>query len=238
MIAHLPRRTSGTTGPDAHAHTVELSFEAALRRDLQSGPIFAYEAVVGGWLKRAFDIVFALLALILAAPFIGVAALIVKLLNRAPVFSSDERLGYGGRSFKRYRMRLLAPSAEMVRLHQPGDAPLAPVNDNPKQHLKLGARLRRAGLEKAPQLLNVLSGRMSLVGPAPLTRDGFEQLSAGKRYYLSARPGLISLRCIEGEAQPNDEAPLYKLYVKSWSPQLDLRILALSVRDALRRGFN
>lgn len=238
MIAHLPRRKSGTASPGAHAHSADMSFEAGLRRDLQSGPIFSYESVVGGGLKRALDIVVSLAALALALPLIALTAFVVKALNPAPVFSTDERLGYGGRGFKRYRMRLLAPSAEMVRLHKPGDAPLAPVNDNPKQHLKLGARMRRAGLEKAPQLLNVLTGSMSLVGPAPLTRDGFEQLIAGKRYYLSARPGLISLRCIDGDAQPNDEALLYKPYVKSWSMRLDLRILALSLRDALRRAFN
>ncbi len=238
MIAHLPRRRSGAAGPDAHARPVELSFEAGLRRDLKSGPIFAYEPVAGGWLKRAFDIIFALVMLIIAVPLMALIAFVVICFNRAPVFLRDERLGYGGRGFHRYRLRLLAPSAEMVRLHQPGDALLAPVNDNPKQHLKFGARLRRAGFEKLPQLLNVLAGRMSLVGPAPLTRDGFELLSVGKRYYLSARPGMISLRCIDGDAQPNDEAPLYKLYVKTWSLGLDLRIIALSLRDAVRRGFN
>src|SRR5262245_20394785 len=107
MLIQMPR---GSRDQQGAQNAGECStFEAALRRDLASAPVVSYDATLGGWLKRGVDLTLTLLSLPVWAPVMLGAALVSKLRHPAPVFVSDERIGYGGRVFKCFTLRLDPP---------------------------------------------------------------------------------------------------------------------------------
>ena len=219
MLVKMPR---GPVDEDRLSIQSECDpFEAGLRRDLASTPVISYESAIGGWTKRAFDLVVTTLTAPLwltALLFISLAA---RLRHRARVVYADERVGYGGCVFRCYRLRLDPPVAEVLVLR-----PAAPANNvvaaaEPAKDRR--SNLRRA-LERLPQLFNVLKGDMSLVGPAPLSRAEVEPLKTAKRYYLSARPGVVGPSNLVGENQEESDAQ-YKVYSLCWSLMTDLNLL-------------
>ena len=211
MLIQLPSGSPDQPGPQ-NAEQPNTTFEAGLRRDLASAPIVSYDAVLGGAGKRAIDVVLALVSAPLWLPLMLGAIAVAKLRTKGPVFQSDERIGYGGRAFNCYSLQITRPSDEEA------------AND-------LSPRTRRAkwrlALQRLPQLLNVLKGDMSLVGPLPLTREALEPMKSARRYYLSARPGVVGVATIIGGGGDPSQ---YKIYAMSWAITTDVLILW----DALR----
>ncbi len=234
MLIQMPR---GSTDQPGTQNAEECdAFEAALRRDLASAPVVSYEAMIGGWAKRVFDFALTVVSLPVWLPVLLGAALWSKLRHPAPVIETHERIGYGGRAFACFSLRLEPPSATIERLHGPKDEQVVPANDwsmIASQAEGRRAKWRRA-LERLPQLFNVLRGEMSLVGPAPLSREELEPLKTSKRYYLSARPGVVGVSAlVDSDAEP---ASQYKLYALSWSLLTDAVILADGLRTLRDRG--
>lgn len=235
MLVQLPRGSSGApkASPDGECN----AFEAALRRDLASAPVVSYDPVLGGWGKRAMDFAFAVISAPVWAPAILIAAVWVKARHSAPVFTSTERIGYGGRAFACYRMRVAPPSAVIERL-RPASADEAPEPANDWGQIASRAETWRAKwrrlFERLPQMLNVLRGEMSLVGPAPLEADELVPLKTSKRYYLSARPGVIGIASI-ADADAEDPGH-YKIYALAWSLTADLLILWDAMRGLREKG--
>lgn len=207
------------------------SFEAALRRDLASTPVISYESTIGGWSKRAFDIA---LTSVTAPAWLLLMLLSVaaaKLRHREPVLYADDRIGYGGNAFRCFHLRLDPSTAHVLVLR-----PEALTND--LSALAMRAEDRRAkwrrGLERLPQLFNVLRGEMSLVGPAPLTCAEVEPLKTAKRYYLSARPGVVGVSAVVGEHE--ERAAQYKVYSLCWSLATDASLLLKAFVSLRERG--
>lgn len=186
-------------------------------------------------LKRLIDLAGALGLLVLSAPLLLLAALAVKLSSPGPVLFRQERIGLGRRAFTVWKLRTMQVDAEAdgdERLASTGDPRLTPV----------GAVLRRYRLDELPQLVNVLLGTMSLVGPRP-ERPGFvERFSVAVPGYaerFSVPPGLTGLAQTHGDYHSSAENKLrYDLaYIANWSPWLDLAILLRTVKIVLtRRG--
>lgn len=220
MLIQLPSGSPDQPGPQ-NAEQPNTAFEAGLRRDLASAPIVSYDAMLGGVGKRAIDVAVTLFTAPLWAPVLLAAAGIAKLRLREAVFLSDERIGYGGRTFQCHSLKLVASD---------GDKALEPAPENLVSITRTtparGARWRMA-LERLPQLFNVLKGDMSLVGPSPLSREALEPLRSARRYYLSARPGVVGVSTIIGGS---DDPSQYKIYAMSWAVTTD----ALILWDALR----
>lgn len=229
MLIQLPQKNSGQakSSPDAECN----AFEAALRRDLSSAPVISYDSVLGGWGKSTVDVALALVTAPVWAPAMLIAAAVSKLRHPAPVFITEERIGYGGRAFGCHRLRIDPPTAVIERLPIGGEQPPEPANDwgAIASRAQTGRAKWRRFFESLPQLLNVLKGEMSLVGPAPLSSEELEPLKTSKRYYLSARPGVVGIASI---ADADEEDPgHYKIYALSWSLGADFLILW----DGLRR---
>ena len=184
-------------------------------------------------LKRPLDVVLSTIMLILSAPFSLLIALAIKLEDGGPVLYAQERWGHGGDKFKVHKFRTMVPNSdEEFGLKQ------AKVNDH--RMTRVGRLLRPAGLDELPQLLNILRGDMSFVGPralavGELVDDGdgnhttYEHIS-GFRERLAVRPGLTGLATIY---IPKDACPRRKfrydlLYIRNQSVWLDLRLIALS----------
>jgi exopolysaccharide production protein ExoY len=234
MLIQLPGGSPDQPGP--RNGESGSAFEAGLRRDLASAPIVSYDATLGGWPKRLIDLFVALLTMPVWMPVMMLAAAWAKVRNPAPVFLASERIGYGGRSFKCFALRVALPAAKVERLRVEGE----PEND-PANHWSVitnqaedrRAKVRRV-LERLPQMLNVVFGDMALVGPSPLTREQLEPLKTARRYYLSARPGVIGVHSA-AETHENDPAQ-YKIYAMSWAFDTDALILWDALRSLRDRG--
>jgi exopolysaccharide production protein ExoY len=234
MLIQLPGGSpdqQGSRGADS-----ANAFEAGLRRDLASAPVVSYDTVLGGWGKRVADLTLALLSAPLWLPLMLAVAAWSKLRHPAPVFQAHERVGYGGRPFKCRTLRVVRPSAQIERLRVVREGEAEPAND--LSAMAGQAEGRRAKwmhvLERLPQMINVIAGDMAIVGPSPLTRDELEPLKTARRYYLSARPGVIGVSALV-EGGPSDPTQ-FKAYALSWAFETDALIVWEALRSLRDRG--
>jgi exopolysaccharide biosynthesis polyprenyl glycosylphosphotransferase len=181
-------------------------------------------------IKAGFDKVFALIALILALPLLAVIALGITLADGRPVVFRQTRVGKDGRSFAVYKFRTMVPDAEARKAElvsrNPHQGPLFKMSDDPRL-TRLGGWLRRWSLDELPQLLNVLSGDMSLVGPRPALPEEAAMYGDHVRRRLVVKPGMTGLWQVNGRSDLSwDESVRLDLrYVENWSLMLDLQIL-------------
>jgi lipopolysaccharide/colanic/teichoic acid biosynthesis glycosyltransferase len=173
--------------------------------------------------KRAFDLI-VLVVLSLPAGTLGlVAALAVKLDDRGPVLFRQERVGRGGRAFHVLKLRTMAHGAAN------------PLFPDGSRITRSGRVLRRLSLDELPQLLNVLRGDMSIVGPRPTLAYQVARYTPEQRRRLAVRPGLTGLAQVKGRNNlPWADRILLDLeYIRKQSPLYDLYVLLLSVKVVL-----
>lgn len=230
MLIQMPRESGRQ--PNSLDAAECSPFEAALRRDLATAPVVAYDSTLGGWSKRAIDLTLTLVTAPVWLAILAGAVIWVKIRYPGPVFQKEERIGYGCKPFTFRTLRIKPPSAVIKRLH-PDQNCEAEWEELRRQADGSVAKWARA-LERLPQLLSVVRGDMALVGPRPLTHDQLAAVKSGKRYYLSARPGLIGT---SGVADANDaNASEYKIYAMAWSHATDLLLVWDALRGLLQEG--
>jgi exopolysaccharide biosynthesis polyprenyl glycosylphosphotransferase len=187
--------------------------------------------------KRSIDIALALFATILLSPVLFIAAALIRLTSPGPVIFRQIRCGLNGRTFTLYKFRSMVADAE-DRLHEvahlntkeivtkiPNDPRLTPV----------GKWLRRFSIDEVPQLVNVLKGDMSLVGPRPAIPSEVAQYKLWQRRRLRMRPGLTCLWAVRGRDKVNFESwmRLDLQYIDNWSLGLDARIILMTIPQVL-----
>ncbi len=195
-----------------------------------------------GWnllIKRAFDLVFATLLGLVSLPLWGLIAIAIKLDSPGPVLFSQIRIGKNGEPFLCYKFRSMVNGADDLR-HKMGhrneaSGPLFKVRDDPRR-TRVGRLIRRWSLDELPQVINVLRGEMSLVGPRPNLPDEVEQYQEWHKKRLSVSPGITGLWQVSGRADLTfDEMVLLDIYyVENWSLTMDLGILARSFPAVVR----
>jgi exopolysaccharide biosynthesis polyprenyl glycosylphosphotransferase len=196
-------------------------------------------------LKRALDLTVATCALILLGPLFAVVAALIKLESRGPVFFRQIRMGTGERPFRIYKFRTMAADAdarksEVVHLNMhaqaSGDPRMFKVPHDPRV-TRVGRLLRRTSIDELPQLINVVKGEMSLVGPRPLILEEDRFVTEWARRRLHLKPGITGLWQVLGRSDiPFDEMKkLDYLYVTNWSLREDLRLILLTL-PALTRA--
>ncbi len=197
---------------------------------------------VGGLAKRAFDVGLAGLAVVMLLPLLLGVALMVKASSRGPAFYGHTRVGLGGRRFRCWKFRTMVVDGDRVleahfRRH-PQDRAVwlaeRKLRDDPRV-TPLGAVLRKLSVDELPQLLNILMGQMSVVGPRPVVAEELEQYGAVAGDYLRTRPGLTGLWQVSGrnDASYRKRVRLDRLYVRRWSMVLDLYIILRTVPAVL-----
>jgi len=193
-------------------------------------------------LKRAFDVVGASFGLIVVSPLLVGIALAVKIDSRGPVFFRQLRRGEAGHTFRIYKFRTMQRDAEdrkpelaHLNMHADGDPRMFKIPLDPRV-TRVGAFLRRTSLDELPQLLNVLKGEMSLVGPRPLILEEDVHVERWARKRLELKPGMTGLWQVLGRSDiPFDEmTKLDYLYVTSWSLKEDLRLIMLTLPALVR----
>ena len=188
------------------------------------------------FVKEVIDRLGAFVALVLLALPIAIVALVIRITSRGPVIFRQRRAGKHGKPFVMYKFRSMSDDAEMRRAElEPFNqmqGPVFKVEDDPRI-TPFGRWLRRTSFDEVPQLVNVLMGDMSLVGPRPLPLYEVEKFeNTAQRRRLSVKPGLTCLWQISGRNQVRDFRDWVKLdldYIDRWSLGLDFKILLRTI---------
>lgn len=196
-------------------------------------------AEAGTWPKLGFDKIFALLAIIAFSPLLLTAAGAVKISSRGPLLYRQRRIGLDGEEFDMLKFRSMrvgadAQLADLIQAQGTADRPLFKVKNDPRI-TKVGAFLRRYSIDELPQLLNVLRGDMSVVGPRPQVAAEVELYDDHAFRRLTVRPGMTGLWQVSGRSNLSweDSIRLDTYYVENWSLTGDLIILWRTLRAVL-----
>jgi lipopolysaccharide/colanic/teichoic acid biosynthesis glycosyltransferase len=189
--------------------------------------------------KRATDILGAVAGMIVLSPVLAAIAIAVKLDSRGPVIFRQARVGRDGHAFwmLKFRTMVVGAESEKVRLLHRNELPgLFKVSDDPRI-TRVGRLLRRTSLDELPQLVNVLRGDMSLVGPRPLIVEEDSRITGWDRRRLQLTPGMTGPWQVTGQVRmPLEEmVKLDYLYVASWSLWGDVKLLLRTLDFVARR---
>jgi exopolysaccharide biosynthesis polyprenyl glycosylphosphotransferase len=185
-------------------------------------------------LKRLFDVVASAIAFWLLLPVLVVLALTIKLTSRGPIFFNQVRVGLLGKPFQMLKFRSMVVNAEDLRqsLESSNEqsGPVFKIKDDPRVTV-VGRWMRRYSLDELPQLLNVLRGDMSIVGPRPPVPAEVEQYEPWQRRRLSVRPGLTCIWQVSGRNQISFEDWMYLdlRYIDHWSLINDFNLIFRTV---------
>jgi exopolysaccharide production protein ExoY len=197
---------------------------------------------IGGAIKRALDISMALSGLVGLSPLFILTALLIKLTDRGPILYRHIRLGHGRRSFACVKFRTMVANADEIleqHLRSSSDAAIEWATSRKLKHdpriTPVGAVLRKLSIDELPQLLNVLRGEMSVVGPRPIVFDEVPLYGADIDFYFCARPGLTGIWQVSGrnDATYSRRVALDRRYVENWSLWTDLAVVIKTVPAVL-----
>lgn len=193
---------------------------------------------LGGRLKRITDIVLASVAMIAFSPLFLMVAYSVKRTSSGPLFYGHKRIGLGGKEFKCLKFRTMCVNGDAVLRRYFDANPEALVEWQETHKLKndprvtrIGRVLRRYSVDELPQLLNVIKGDMSVVGPRPVVTEELLRYGDAAQLYYSARPGITGLWQVSGRSDTSYETrvELDTVYVENWSLAADCRIMIRTI---------
>ena len=222
--------------------TTELLLQRGEYVPGQGVPLFELQPpVLAGtdWaLKKAFDLGVSFFVVLLGLPVWLLIALAIKLDSRGPVLYRDRRIGVGEREFGMLKFRTMVQGAAeqqaVLEEHNEAGGALFKIRDDPRV-TRVGRVLRRLSIDELPQVLNVLRGEMSLVGPRPLPLRDYRQLDAWHRKRYHVLPGITGLWQISGRSNLtfDDLVRLDFYYIENWSIWLDISILVKTLPAVL-----
>jgi exopolysaccharide production protein ExoY len=223
----------------SHWRSGQDDFAAVAARDARpAASMQRGDAPVGGAAKRVLDIGIAVVALLLCVPLLAFVVALIKCWDRGPIFYVHWRIGYEGRPFGCLKFRTMVPNGDEVLQSYLTASPAAAREWAETRKLKsdprvttLGTILRKSSLDELPQLINVLRGDMSLVGPRPIVPAEAGMYGQELGAYLRSRPGLTGAWQVSGR---NNESYARRVamdrnYVEHWSLWRDIVIMARTV---------
>jgi len=193
-----------------------------------------------GWklaVKRTMDVVVSALLLVLLSPFLMLLALLIKLESKGPVFYTQVRVGLDGRPFEMIKFRSMRVDAEQ------DTGPVWATEDDPRR-TRLGAFLRKTSLDELPQLINVLVGDMSLVGPRPERPVFVDQFRQVVPRYMerhkekAGMTGWAQVNGLRGDTSIVERTKYDLYYIENWSLLFDLKILLRQFVNVFRKDRN
>ena len=200
--------------------------------------IWAMRNKIQANLKRAFDLIIAIMVLIPAAPFMGLVALIIKLDSPGPVFFQQERVGKWGKTFPCYKFRSMYVDAEVRKAElmdqNEADEIVFKIKNDPRV-TRVGRIIRKLSIDELPQLFNVIKGEMSLVGPRPPVPCEVSQYKFEHMRRLGAVPGITGLQQVSGRSSLDFKrwVELDLEYIAEQSLIKDIEILARTIPAVL-----
>lgn len=189
--------------------------------------------------KRIFDIVMCSFALIVLSPVFLIVAIAIKLEDGGDVIYSSTRLTKGGKEFKMYKFRSMCPDADekkdALMDQNEMDGPAFKIKDDPRI-TKVGAFIRKTSIDELPQLVNILQGHMSIIGPRPPLPEEVEQYTPYQLHRLDVKTGLACYHECQGRSEDKDfdkwvEADLK--YIRERSMLTDIKIIFMTIKVVL-----
>jgi exopolysaccharide biosynthesis polyprenyl glycosylphosphotransferase len=188
------------------------------------------------FLKNLFDYSLTVTALILLLPFFLLIGLMIKCISWGPVFFKQERVGLNGRKFMLYKFRTMVPDAEkrleeLKHLNE-ADGPVFKIKKDPRIIPFIGTLLRKISLDELPQLINILKGEMSLIGPRPPIQSEVDRYDIWQRRRLSMKPGLTCIWQISPNRNDIDFNTWMEMdleYIDNWSLLLDAKLFLKTI---------
>jgi exopolysaccharide biosynthesis polyprenyl glycosylphosphotransferase len=193
------------------------------------------------WLKRALDLLGATIGLVLISPLLAAIALAIRIDSKGPIFFRQIRVGRDGRRFSIIKFRSMVADADRQKdalraLNGSRHGGLFKLRDDPRI-TRVGKFLRKSSLDELPQILNVLRGEMSLVGPRPLVVEEDSQIIGLHRGRLHLTPGMTGpWQLLRSRVPLQEMVEIDYLYVANWSLWQDIKILLRTVGHVVRRG--
>ncbi|KPJ93409.1 MAG: hypothetical protein AMJ53_07300 [Gammaproteobacteria bacterium SG8_11] len=194
--------------------------------------------------KRLADLSIVIAGGLICLPMVAIIASLVKLSSPGPVVFSHERISYNGRRFKAWKFRTMFKDADIVLdQYLAADPEIRKeweenhkLRDDPRV-TKIGRWVRKTSLDELPQVWNILSGEMSLVGPRPIVEEEIKKYGENFGLYTRVVPGLTGLWQVSGRNNTtyDERVHLDSYYVRNWSPWMDIYILARTIKVVLRR---
>ena len=199
---------------------------------LQDTPLYGWNIVV----KKTFDIIFSVAAIIITAPIIALISILIKIISHGPVFYKQERMGLDGKKFITYKFRTMMVNAEENT---------GPVwaKENDERKTTIGTFLRRTNLDELPQFFNVLKGDMSIVGPRPERPVFVEQFKKSIPQYMlrhKMKAGITGWAQVNGwrgntSIEKRIEYDLY--YIENWSLMFDIKIILMTIWRGFKNAY-
>lgn len=192
--------------------------------------------------KRILDVFLSILGLIIFSPLFIIISIIVKIDSKGPIFFAHERIGKDGKTIKIYKFRTMCENADEMKnafteKQKQEFEKSFKLNDDPRI-TKVGKFLRKSSLDELPQLVNILKGEMSLIGPRPIVEEELKKYGNQSSKFLRATPGLTGLWQTKGRSkttyEKRMEMELY--YVDNRSLQLDAKIFFRTFKSLFEKG--
>lgn len=205
---------------------------------LQKTPLEGWQKVI----KRTYDFFIALFSIVILSPIMILTAICIKLDSRGPIIYKSKRVGQSGKLINFYKFRSMKIGAhtewqKMVdsKENHRKDSPLMKIKNDPRV-TRVGKFIRRTSIDELPQLFNVLTGQLSLVGPRAHMPEEVKKYQGHHKFALTIKPGITGLAQISGRSDLNfeDEIRLDTYYIENWSPILDLKILLKTMPVVLK----
>ncbi|MEO9827245.1 MAG: sugar transferase [Paracoccaceae bacterium] len=206
--------------------------------DAYSGSAECNEIALGGATKRCADTLLAFAGLLALLPLFSLVCIAIKATTPGPMFYGHKRIGHRGKTFKCWKFRTMVADGDAVLRAHFDQCPDARKEwetsrklSNDPRVTALGHVLRKYSVDELPQLLNVLQGDMSFVGPRPVVEDELEMYGPFAADYLAARPGITGLWQTSGRSDTSYEfrVALDNRYVREWSFFADIKILLKTI---------
>ncbi|MCI0476126.1 MAG: undecaprenyl-phosphate glucose phosphotransferase [Anaerolineales bacterium] len=220
----------------------QLSLSRVAIGDVGGIPLIAIRepqlGMVDAVVKRLMDLVFGSILFLVSAPLILVIVILIRLDSAGPILFAQKRIGRYGHEFVTFKFRSMHEGAEEEQSALNGlneaTGPLFKIRDDPRR-TRVGRWLRRMSWDELPQLINVLRGEMSVVGPRPPTPNEVEQYQEWHKRRLDVRPGLTGLSQVSGRSELTfDETAMLDIYyIENWSPWMDVGIIFKTIPTVL-----
>lgn len=193
------------------------------------------------YIKRFLDFTLSLLGLIVLSPVFLIISILIKRESDGPIFFKHKRIGKNGKEIYLYKFRSMIPNAEeLIKKFTPEQMKEFKENfklENDPRITKIGKWLRKTSLDELPQLINILKGELSIIGPRPVISEELEKYGNNKEKFLSVTPGLTGYWAANGRSNTTYEQRMQMelFYVDNISFKLDIRIFFKTVRSVLKR---